>query len=50
VNELLKSSGAKPVGASKRKAPAQRRGTKKSAASTASSRARKRAAKPRSAA
>jgi len=50
VNELLKSSGAKPVGASKRKVPAQRRGPKKGAAVAASSRARKTAAKSRSAA
>jgi polyhydroxyalkanoate synthesis regulator phasin len=52
VNELLKASGAKPVAASKRKAPAraQRPGPKKSAAATASPRARKRPAKPRSAA
>jgi len=50
VNELLKSSGAKPVGVPKRKAPAQRRGAKKGAAASASSRARKTAAKPRSAA
>ena len=50
VNELLKSSGAKPVGASKRKPPAQRRGSKKRAAATTSPRARKTTAKSRSAA
>jgi len=52
VNELLKSRGAKPVAASKRKAPAraQRPASKKSMAASASARARKVRAKPRSAA
>jgi len=50
VNELLKSSGAKPVAASKRKAPTrvQRPGLKKSAAASARPRTRKGPAKPRS--
>jgi poly(hydroxyalkanoate) granule-associated protein len=44
VNELLKSSGAKPVAASRRKAPARSRGSKKSTASASSRRPRKTAA------
>src|SRR5262249_60041497 len=49
VNELLKTSGSKPVGPSKRKTATQRPGAKKGAATSASPRARKTAAKPRSA-
>jgi poly(hydroxyalkanoate) granule-associated protein len=47
VNELLKSSGAKAVGASKRKSPARARARspKKGAAAASSKRARKTAAK-----